>query len=164
MSGVLPLDSCMLAEGIAGFSNIIFFAIRAGYVEYEILSLAAHIFSYMKREFTFKFRMKTSVHIFVEVVIVITCSTILHRESWIIAWCEFCPCEISFQNFGWWNSIFKSGLSFKINADMNCKTQILIYYINCPNCKENCIGKFPLPTYKNLQTTYQTKKNHVRFH
>ncbi|KAK3102914.1 hypothetical protein FSP39_014923 [Pinctada imbricata] len=36
---------------------------------------------------------------------------------------------------------FKNGLSFRVNADMNCKSKNLIYCITCPSCNENYIGQ-----------------------
>ena len=36
---------------------------------------------------------------------------------------------------------FKNGQSFRVNADMNCKSENLVYCITCPTCKENYIGQ-----------------------
>ena len=53
---------------------------------------------------------------------------------------------------------FNNGSTFKINADMNCKTQNLIYCITCLSCKENYIGE----TNNSLCQRTRIHRQHIR--
>lgn len=54
---------------------------------------------------------------------------------------------------------FKNNKAFKINANMNCKTIILIYCVTCSQCRKYYIGKTGTRLHDRFRVQNQQIKN-----